>query len=70
MKLGRGFEITTSREDGFSFCEVVINVAEHGSCLIHILSIAEIVVSGGMSMPQILSTVDTRLPLESRSDRS
>ncbi|MBA0668904.1 hypothetical protein Goklo_001778 [Gossypium klotzschianum] len=30
----------------------------------------EIVVSGGMSMPQILSTVDTRLPLESRSDRS
>ncbi|KAB1996440.1 hypothetical protein ES319_D13G231600v1 [Gossypium barbadense] len=30
----------------------------------------EIVVSGGMSMPQILSTVDTRLPLESRSFRS
>ncbi|WRX32283.1 hypothetical protein QQP08_024770 [Theobroma cacao] len=31
----------------------------------------EIVVSGGMSMPQILSTLDTRLPLErSRSDRS
>ncbi|KAA3486097.1 protein CONTINUOUS VASCULAR RING 1-like [Gossypium australe] len=30
----------------------------------------EIVVSGGMSMPQILSTVDTRSPLESRSDRS
>ncbi|KAK8520420.1 hypothetical protein V6N13_031128 [Hibiscus sabdariffa] len=30
----------------------------------------EIVVSGGMSMPQILSTQDTSLPLESRSDRS
>ncbi|KAG8491568.1 hypothetical protein CXB51_014845 [Gossypium anomalum] len=31
----------------------------------------EIVVSGGMSMPQILSTLDSRLPLErSRSNRS
>ncbi|XP_039031510.1 protein CONTINUOUS VASCULAR RING 1-like [Hibiscus syriacus] len=31
----------------------------------------EIIVSGGMSMPQILSTLDTRSPLErSRSDRS
>jgi hypothetical protein len=34
------------------------------------IRLAEIVVSGGMSMPQILSTLDSRVPVEiSRPDR-
>lgn len=33
------------------------------------LYFAEIVVSGGMSMPQILSTLDSRVPVEIRPDR-